>query len=215
MIKDGHLNIGLIEQASVDQKQKSTSDSGSGTLGTDKEAFSKLQLFLPAFPGGFLEMQSTLLRSLEFFWPHDVLDILVVLDESVYHNNETEKSAMTAQVKSMFQGKDLKNVEVAYNPRWDKSLFLKGWNIQQLIMLWADNFTTSEFIGFLDDDTLFTKAIIPYDIFDSQGRPRAIVKYPNGIEEMKEWVKGWYRTSDYMFGHPAYVNGMTNFPVVI
>jgi hypothetical protein len=115
----------------------------------------------------------------------------------------------------MFRGKDLKSVEVAYNPRCDKRLLLKGWNIQQLIMLWADNFTTSEFIGFLDDDTLFTKAIIPYDIFDSQGRPRAIVKYPNGIEKMDNLIKEWYKQSDYMFGQPAYVNGMTNFPVVI
>jgi hypothetical protein len=62
---------------------------------------------------------------------------------------------------------------------------------------------------------LFTKAIIPYDIFDSQGRPRAIVKYPNGIEKMDNLIKEWYKQSDYMFGQPAYVNGMTNFPVVI
>jgi hypothetical protein len=217
VVKVGHDNVGLIEHASVDQEQKSTSDSGAGPLGTDKEAFSKLQLFCPGFPGGLLEMQSHLVRTLEFFWPHDVLDILFVLDESVYHNNETEKSAMTAQVKSMFRAKDLRNVEVAYNPRCDKSLFRRGWNIQQLIMLWADNFTTSEFIGFLDDDTLFSKAIIPYDIFDSQGRPRAIVKYPNGIEFLKSYghVRHWYNQTEYMFGQPAYVNGMTNFPVVI
>jgi hypothetical protein len=94
VVNDGHNNVPVIEQASVGP----ASDSGSGALGTDKEAFSKLQLFVPAFPGGFQEMQSTssLIRSLEFFWPHDVLDILVVLDESVYHNNESEKAAMTA-----------------------------------------------------------------------------------------------------------------------
>jgi hypothetical protein len=82
-------------------------------------------------------------------------------------------------------------------------------------MLWADNFTTSEFIGFLDDDTLFSKAIIPYDVFDSQGRPRAIVKYSNGIHDMEPHYKQWYRQYDYMFGQPAYLNAMSYFPVVI
>jgi hypothetical protein len=95
-------------------------------------------------------------------------------------------------------------------------LFKGGWTIQQLIILWANNFTSSDFIGFLDDDTLFSKAH-PYDIFDSQGRPRAIVRHPNGIENLKAFghVREWYRETEHMFARPACVNGMTNFPVVI
>jgi hypothetical protein len=215
--KPGALGVGIIQDVgSIDQSHNSANrKKQTSTSGTDKEAFSKLQLFVPGFPGGFPEMKSTFIRSLEFFWPRDSLDILLILDESVYHNSEDEKQAMTAQVKSMFRAKDLKNTEVAYNPRCEMSLFSKGWNIQQLIMLWADNFTTSEFIGFLDDDTLFSKAIIPYDVFDSQGRPRAIVKYSNGIHDMEPHYKQWYRQYDYMFGQPAYLNAMSYFPVVI
>jgi hypothetical protein len=82
-------------------------------------------------------------------------------------------------------------------------------------MLWADNFTTAEYIGFLDDDALFSKAIIPYDIFDSQGRPRAIVKYANGNHKLQPHIRNWYRQSNYMFGQPAYVNAMSYFPVIV
>ena len=121
---------------------------------TDISAFSKLQLFVPSFPGGFEEFQSTLIRGLQFFWPLENLKITVVLDDTVYETVH-ERSAMTDKVHSFFR-KEIP-VTVAYNPRSNKTLYNSGWDIQQLIMFWADNFTPAEYIGFIDDDTLFSK----------------------------------------------------------
>ena len=145
-------------------------------------ALANLQLFVPAFPRklqkdkqnrhlfvGFEELRSTLVTSLEFFWPADQLNLLVVLDDTVYTTLE-EKEAMTMQVKSFFSTSP--PITVAYNPRSNQTLYKSGWNIQQLIMFWADNFTNAEYIGFVDDDTIFTKAVLPYDLFDDRGRPR-------------------------------------------
>jgi hypothetical protein len=178
--------------------------------GADADAFSKLQLFVPTFPDGFEEFQITLVQSLRFFWPRESFNTLVVLDDTA-HNTEIEKENMTTRVKSFFR-EDLKDrVEVAYNPRSNKTLFKKGWNIQQLIMFWADNFTTAEFIGFVDDDTLFTKAVIPYDVFDSLGRPRALVTFPTDRKGNYQW----FNATNYSLGTPGYVDAMTNFPLII
>lgn len=177
--------------------------------GADADAFSKLQLFVPIFPGGFEEFQVTMVRSLRFFWPRDSCNTLVLLDDTVY-NTEKEKENMTARVKSFF-GTDLKDrVEVAYNPRSNKTLFKKGWNIQQLIMFWADNFTTAEFIGFVDDDTMFSKAVIPYDLFDSLGRPRALVSYPT--DDRHKWRHLWYNPTNYSLGSPGYLDAHDELP---
>jgi hypothetical protein len=176
----------------------------------------KLQLFLPGFPGGFDEMRSTFIKSLEFFWPREKIDLVVILDDTVYRNY-TDRDEMTANVKSFFNSQLQDKVSIAYNPRSDNARFGRGWCIQQLIMFWADNFTDSEFIGFVDDDTLFSKAIQPEDIFDSMGRPHVIVKYNTAIDDPNHlgYIKNWMKQSHFALGIPAYVNAMAAFPVVI
>ena len=188
-------------------------------------SFSKLQLFASAFPGdyfktkgstfvGFGEMRSTLIRSLEFFWPLEYLNLTIVLDDTVYNNDDVERDRMTALVQSFFRA-DLRNrVSVRYNPQSNMTIWKRGWNIQQLIMFWADNFTDAEYIGFVDDDTLFTKAILPYDLFDSQGRPRVLAQYRTGPSH-NSLLETWFQNTHYTLGRPAYVNAMTYFPVIL
>ena len=178
---------------------------------TDISAFSKLQLFVPSFPGGFEEFQSTLIRGLQFFWPLENLKITVVLDDTVYETVH-ERSAMTDKVHSFFR-KEIP-VTVAYNPRSNKTLYNSGWDIQQLIMFWADNFTPAEYIGFIDDDTLFSKAVLPHDLFDPQGRPRVLSRYPAGTAYTKLFYN-WHRASYWALGNPSFMNAMSYFPVII
>lgn len=176
-----------------------------------RDAMSKLQLLLPTFPGGYGELQSTFIRSFLFFWPreyrnvHVLLDEISLLDEEGHHSQTKEQ--MNAKILSFFEKEENNTsnvtdfVSVSYNPNAPKSFFgeRSGWFMQQLIMLWADNFTDSEFIGFCDDDMLLTSVTQPEDLFDEQGRPHVIVKYPTHAIEQFAWTKNFLRHSGRAF----------------
>ena len=216
-----------------------------------------LHLFVSAFPDGFEELQTTLIRTLEFFWPyntdHNIHDdgstgvdfnMVVVLDDTTVMKKKTtnvtrtdptgemtddeeqEREArknMTQTVQSLFTGRRNNNVMVQYNPRSNQSIYGKGWVIQQLIMFWADNFTDSKYIGFLDDDALFTKGIQIEDLFDicngTDGqyiiKPRVILYYQTETELQIGFVKRWHHQSFLAYKEPSYTNAMSYFPVVI
>jgi hypothetical protein len=146
----------------------SSSQERSGAAATTtpaEELFQNLELFVSAFSGnltstvslpGFAELESTLIRSLQFFWPKDDFKMTVVLDDTVYSWEEEGGGGpeqMTSMVKSMFRDDYVSGVSVAYNPLSNNTLYGSGWFIQQLIMFWADNFTDAKYIGFVDDDT--------------------------------------------------------------
>ena len=173
-----------------------------------------LQLFVPTFPGkGLEEIRTTLIRSLQFFWPLKHLNILVILDENLVLGSQAKRKRMTAMIKSFFR-KDVKQVSVAYNPRWNQSIYGRGWFVQQLIMFWADNFTDAKYIGFVDDDSLFSMAVTPSDLFDRQGRPHVFSRYHTGSKDI-DWVRIDLRQNHFAYGWPAYVFTMAYFPVII
>jgi len=176
---------------------------------------SDIQLFVPCFPGGFWELKSTSFRTLQFFWPKNELDIVVVLDDTVYEDEAT-KEMMNNRVLSFFKHRhQMKNISIAYNPCSDNTLYGDGWHMQQLIMFWADNFTDAPYVGFFDDDTVFTRAVNVDDMFDNQGRPRVIARYPPGIMKYKH-IEDWYRSQFWAFGGiRSYIFAMSYFPVVI
>jgi hypothetical protein len=132
---------------------------------------------------------------------------MVVLDD-------TDLTPATAQqVHSFIGNQTLKNITVASNPRSNKRVYGQGWFLQQLVMFWADNFTDAPYIGFVDDDTVFTRAVQQHNLFDEQGRPRVIIRYFSG--NFHTHVAGWYEQSYFAFQKPAYINAMTNFPIII
>ena len=176
-------------------------------------AFSKLQLFVTAFPGGFeQDFRPVMIRSLQFFWPTEYFRLTLVLDDTVYQNNNlTERDQMNDTVRSFFNFDLRDHIDVVYNPRSDPEEFHGGYNIQQLIGFWADNFTDAAYIGIMDDDTIFSKAVQPEDLFDERGRPHVIVKYPTG----PKFPKGWYNGTNWALGRSAYTNAMSYFPVIL
>ena len=181
-------------------------------------AFSKLEIFVSTFPGkmtpyqenetisGFEELKQTLIPTLQFFWPHDKLKVTAILDESTY-SNDHEKDVMSTALKSLFS--DKVPVNMKFNPLTNMTLYRSGWHLQQLVMMWADNFTEAEYIGFVDDDTIITSAVKPYDIFDEKGRPRVIAK------AAADGVKDWNESSEISHKRKPKVYAMTYFPVVV
>lgn len=198
-------------------------------------AFSKLQLFVTTFPGnlkgldknhpednneestmnGFVELRETFLRTLQFFWPRKPHWKLTVVLDDPPNANATEREYLTNKVWSLFEERQhdekvRNSVSIEFNPLTNQSLYGTGWYIQQLIMLWADNFTDAEYIGFVDDDTIFTKAVQPIDLFDESGRPRALVRPRRGAHSAT-----WVKATDYAFGRLSEVFSMVSFPVII
>ena len=171
-------------------------------------AFSKLQLFVPTFPGGYEELRETLIRSLEFFWPLEQLNIMVVLDQSIY-GSDKDRDNRTQEVYSFFQ-KGIP-VTVAYNPHYRN---MSGHDLGMYVSFWADNFTDAEYIGFLDDDTLFSMGVTDHDLFDERGRPRVLSKYPVG-DIVDGWHHNWHRVSHWALGIPSFINAMAYFPTII
>ena len=200
---------------------------------TPNMLFKDIQLFVSAFPGGFDELRNILIRSLEFFWPYSssqeggeendgrsIFNIVIVLDDTVFAKVNTTETEMTRTIQNFFTRPDI-NLNVMYNPRSDSSVYGRGWLMQQLIMLWADNFTSpdAKYIGFIDDDTLFTKDVQSNDLFDFHNntiKPRAIVRYPTPSDVRKLYMMSWYRASYFAYGKiPAMINAMSYFPVIV
>ena len=185
-----------------------------------EEAFSKLELLLPMFPGtpnpkddenidGFVEMKETFVRSLQFFWPRDKFKFTGVLDDTAYSNDQ-ERDDLITRFKSYFSDDLAKKVSVKFNPFNNPNL--RGWHIQQLIQLWVDNYTDSEYIGYVDDDTLFSSAVYPYDLFDENGRPRIIVR---AADDPNNPDPGFLVAPEIMFKKQARFYSMVNFPVIV
>ena len=182
---------------------------------------SQLELVVTTFPdnGKFEELETTLLKSLAFLWPGP-LNMTVVLDDCIIHQDTPSQSAQywNHQIQSLVDSlspQESHRVRVAWNPLCNTTLYGPGWSIQQLVMLWADNFTSAPWIGFVDDDTIVTKAVQEYDLFDDQGRPRAIVRYqavggPHGNMTLQQ-----HRKSYEAFREPSFIYAMSYFPVIV
>uniref|UniRef100_A0A7S4ALP7 Uncharacterized protein n=1 Tax=Pseudo-nitzschia australis TaxID=44445 RepID=A0A7S4ALP7_9STRA len=180
------------------------------------EAFSKLELFIPIFPGdlntdrinGFVEFRETFVRSVRFFWPRDELRVTTVLDDVAYAN-DLGRDYLISRVKSLFADDLTNKVSVKFNPSNDP--FYVGWEKQQLIQFWADNFTDAEYIGFVDDDTIITSAVNPYDLFDEDGMPRVIVNAAHDNNPVRSYVI----PPEILFKKPPQFYSMIFFPFVM
>ncbi|XP_075255163.1 uncharacterized protein LOC142347892 isoform X2 [Convolutriloba macropyga] len=126
-----------------------------------------LMLFAPVHPNGGVELNNLLLRSLKLFWPKNNLKLLFLVDgdEPVGRRDTFVKRLQQSMANYT------KSIEVKFNFIPKEVYLSRGHDRQQLIMLWADNFTNADYIGFIDDDTLFTNHVLLEDIFDEKGRP--------------------------------------------
>ena len=192
------------------------------TSPTDR-AFSRLELFLSTFPGntnieesgiinGFTELRETFIRTLEFFWPRENIRITAVIDNTAF-SNDYERIQMISSFKSFFHNEVSDSVKIVINNQTNSTLYGPGWYLQQLLMLWADNFTDAEYIGFVDDDTLFTSPVNSYDLFDEAGRPRVIARsiFPEDVPGSRNWLLA----SEFAFKRTPRLYAMSYFPVII
>lgn len=137
----------------------------------------QLELFLPIFPGEMSEFTNILWPTMKFFYPRHRLDLLLLVDA------DTKDLARFKRELWDLVSPHANSVRIVEND--PPKIYRTGHDRQQLLMLWADNFTTAEFVGFLDADTFFKTNVIKHDMFDDANRPRVWLKY--GPPESPKW----------------------------
>ncbi len=90
---------------------------------------------------------------------------------------------------------------------------MKGFDRQQQVMFWADNFTTAEYVAYLDTDALFITTVNPHDFFENtkaiiHGR---IQQYHKIDAQFAHWPAGTYRA----LHEEEPMTCMSYFPVIL
>jgi hypothetical protein len=142
----------------------------------------------------FHEHQNIFLRTLLFFWPLKLSNtsLLFQCDSETVNDGHFIphlKRTVSALKKRIPGGVNLIDV-----PKYP--FYTAGYDRQQYNMFWADNFTSSEFIGFVDADTAFVTYVDREDLWEN-GKP--VVNCVTGpIQHDKSargfWAEGTFRS---------------------
>jgi hypothetical protein len=181
------------------------------TLGTS--IWPTLELFIPigskkANHPRYHEYETVFLRSFLLFWPLKVSNVSV----RVALDGEDENSEHYNRVKSVFEGvKGRIPGGISIQPITETGFYRNGKDRQQLMMFWADNFTSAEYVGFCDTDTLFLTYIDKFDLFED-GKP--VINGRSGPSDNEFWKKSPLYVN-YTLGVLEPMRCMSYFPVII
>mmetsp|Transcript_124801 Transcript_124801/g.398954 ORF Transcript_124801/g.398954 Transcript_124801/m.398954 type:complete len:850 (-) Transcript_124801:26-2575(-) len=142
--------------------------------------------------GGCETFTSILLPSMRLFWPGARM-VLLVDDTPEGRSIEEACGAFFGRVRRVLTREG-------------------GWNEAQQYKLSSDEFSTSEFVGFLDADTLFVTPVTSASVFDDAGRPRIRGRVGPAANSF------WWEASDStqkLLGFPEVARCMSYFPVVV
>jgi hypothetical protein len=160
----------------------------------------------------YYEVELTFLRSLTFFWPLKLSNTSLILAYDQEHENSSHIKSMNATVESS-TGKFPGGLQLLGIPKYP--YYTRGYDRQQYNMFWADNFTSSEFIGFMDSDVAITTYVDREDIWED-GKPVANCRsgfFPPTVhfDHIRYWTASTFRILNIK--EPFYC--MSYFPVVV
>jgi len=175
-------------------------------LGTHRhEKWPDLELYLRMTKSKEQLFNDIFLRSLRMFWPADQVRLLIVLDDE----NEADHE-WGPQLQMQLSSYDFASVRVSYEGPAD-NVYGSGHDRQQWSMFSADNHTISEYVGFVDTDTLFTTRVHPGDLFECE---RPVVHGLVG-KQTDDWWNATASATVAALGRPQIMRGMNYFPVVM
>lgn len=161
------------------------------------------------------EWKDVFLHTFSLFWPMEVSNtkLLVLLDQE-YSNHSYVKTIED----TLHQHHHLRNrSRIVYNDVPSIYYDDSGWKRQQYTMMYADNYTNAEYVGFVDTDTMFVTYVHSSDIFEN-GKPIINGKTgdPNQAIEREEpvWKEIMYTTYEIV-GVKEPMKCMSYWPVVI
>lgn len=176
----------------------------------------ELELFLPLAThysnrdSRYYEYETLFLRSLLIFWPLKVsnVSLRVLFDAENAHNGYAN------EIRGTFDGHrgDFQNGQgLHFTDVPPSSYYRRPGDRQQLMMLWADNFTDAEYIGFVDSDAVFLTYIDREDLFEN-GKP--VINAKAGPTSDKFWSSAPASTYDTLHLQES-MRCMSYFPVII
>ena len=159
-----------------------------------------------------LEEYKLFLRSLLLFWPLEIskTSLRVLFDEEVIPKEKVNYDEIVKDIKT-HDGRFPGGLMISTSPEEKKYISRRPHDRQQNIMLWADNFTTSEYVGYVDSDSIFLTYIDREDIFED-GKP--VINGRSGPMETEWWAKSPLFNHDFT-GLEQPMRCMSYFPVVI
>ncbi len=158
----------------------------------------------------FYEYETLFLRSFMLFWQLDRMNVSMRLlfDADLIN----ERKHIYNMIVSTFQPYHHRFAGGLHFTHVNPSMYYhNGGERQQLMMLWADNFTTAEYVAFVDTDCVFLTYIDREDIF-VDGKP--VINGKAGPSGDSFWQRG-PQFSFALTGLEEPMRCMSYFPVVI
>ena len=176
----------------------------------------KLDLFLPYRlrtnnkDKKYYEFESLFVRPFMMFFPLKASNVtlIVAIDDEM---STTSQAAELTDTIDGFKHQVPGGVIVSHLP--ESQYYRKGYDRQQLAMFWADNFTTSEYVGFVDSDASFITYVDREDLFED-GKPVVNARsgyHPVGRNPVWRWSSNTYIS----LGILEPLRCMSYFPVII
>ena len=143
------------------------------------------------------------LKSLKLFWPENWLKLTLVLDEERKEDHA--------------EGNRLSKVwpypKIAFRKPGDPAIYTHSQRRRMyLSYFYPDDYTTAEYVGFVDTDTMFTTVVTPEMLF-ADGKPTVQARFGRPNFEIR--YECWSDVSEYVLGHKEVLQCMTYFPVVM
>ena len=108
------------------------------------------------------------LRTFLLFWPLSQSNTSLTIVFDAEKKNEMSFLSDFKMLNDSIRPKINGGLNIFFNQPY--SVNLGGHDRQQLLMFWADNFTQSEYVGFVDSDCVFLTYIDREDLFEN-GKP--------------------------------------------
>eukprot|EP00899_Mesostigma_viride_P019640 jgi/Mesvir1/27678/Mv07398-RA.1 len=147
--------------------------------------------------------------SLQLFWPLDKTRIIVMAPAN---RPEVARQTLVDRVRMATEKGRLAGGRVAFHVAPKGQEDEKGWDRQQRLMFFADNYTDAEFVGFCDSDTVFTGVVQEQDLFDELRRPHIMGLYGRPVDDTWPLAPN---VTQYALGVPEPFRAMNQFPLII
>ena len=184
-----------------------------GALECDRP-WPKIDLFLPTCVyrprhKRLYELDGLFLRPFQLFWPLKLSNVSLIVGYDAEQNASSHAVSITNTVRDLNKYLMPGGARVALLP--PSPYYRDGYDRQQLAMFWADNYTDSEYIGFMDTDATMLTYIDREDLFED-GKP--VVNARGGrtvFDHTWSWAAGTFETLGILEPFKA----MSYFPVII
>ncbi|KAK3607568.1 hypothetical protein CHS0354_011104 [Potamilus streckersoni] len=163
--------------------------------------FEELELYLRMGSRFLKQYNDYLLPSLRYFWPRNVL-IVVILDEESAQDKELAKSLAERYPYPRTE----------YQSPIDPGIYHGvGHERMQRDYFYPENNTNKTYVGYLDTDSVFVTRVIP-DLLFEEGKPIVIANY--GKRDTDWWSQA-AMTTEAIFKSKEVMKCMAYFPVIM